>query len=307
MPEKVMHPNMPQHFPPKEGEKQRPTQSKTVGKTPQATEESLIYAVYKRRPLWDPAVHFYRNNTVVKLLWDEVAQETGLTDLQAKTRWKSLRDYYRIELKKLTNSSDKGPKKSGWIYFQSMSFLRDLIRNSKGQETRQSDHSEESLSASEESIEAAESLLSISANDSRIHQENQEVKNDHCCAEEGMTDGKTEIPEKNYGEQQPPRTNDIPVDTTSTEYKYEPVCGRNPLKMRPNFDMMHRKLLIQLENRRLELLERSIRMEEDDDLLFLRSLLPLVKSLPESRKIRMRIKFQEILSKELEDLNQKAN
>lgn len=64
-----------------------------------------------------------------------------------------------------------------------------------------------------------------------------------------------------------------------------------------------RKVLIELERRRLDLLEKKTQMEDDDDLQYLKSLLPLIKMLPLRKKIGVRIKFQEIISKELEELD----
>lgn len=304
-----MHPNLPQSVVLRDSDSSKPGY-RLVVRNSQAAEESLIYAVYKRKPLWDPSVHFYRNNTVVKLLWDEVAQETGLTDIQARTRWKSLRDYYRIELKKINKAGGKGFKKSGWVYFQSMSFLEDLMNNIKSSMEKNSEHSEESLSASEESLEAAESLLSIGHKESKLEGGGR-IKSESLITEEDRLVTKVENIEIKWEEQKSPEENDEQVGCSVNELtagKNE-SCNvgagfRNPLKMRPNFDLVHRKLMIQLENRRLELLERSARMEEDDDLLFFRSLLPLLKTLPESRRMWMRLKFQELVCNEIQEHNQ---
>ncbi|XP_014277795.1 uncharacterized protein [Halyomorpha halys] len=238
--------------------------------TPHPAEEALIYAVYKRRPLWDPAVHFYRNNTVIKILWEEVANETGLTDHQAKGRWKSLRDYYRLELKKLNKIGGEEPKKSNWNHFNSMSFLYDLMSPKKSGEL------EGDIQMAEESQSSTEGM------DQPTDTEDIYVKDE---------------------EARPPCWRPLTVDSTSGPIR-EPVQEPISSSKSPNRNgEVVRKVLIELERRRLDLLEKKNQMEDDDDLQYLKSLLPLIKMLPLRKKIGVRIKFQEIISKEIEELD----
>lgn len=241
--------------------------------TPPPTEEALIYAVYKRRPLWDPSVHFYRNNTVIRILWEEVANETGLTDHQAKGRWKSLRDYYRLELKKLHKNGGEESKKSNWSHFSSMSFLQELMSPKKGGEG--GSEGDGDVQMAEESQSSTEGI------DQSPETEDIYVKDE---------------------EARPPCWRPLPVveSTSGPIPVQEHFASRSPNRGGPE---VVRKVLIELERRRLDLLEKKTQMEDDDDLQFLKSLLPLIKMLPLRKKIGVRIKFQEVLSKELEELD----
>jgi hypothetical protein len=56
-----------------------------------------------------------------------------------------------------------------------------------------------------------------------------------------------------------------------------------------------------IEKRKLDLSERDIEGNEDDALLFLKSLLPDIKSLLRWRERRLRLKFQEFVTNEVDE------
>jgi hypothetical protein len=58
---------------------------------------------------------------------------------------------------------------------------------------------------------------------------------------------------------------------------------------------------LHLEKRKLELLGKDSEREEDEDLLFLKSLLPDIKSLPRWRKRRLRLKIHQLVIQEMEE------
>lgn len=43
----------------------------------QTSIENLISEVYRRRPLWDPSDDLHKNVSVLKKLWDQVAEDQG--------------------------------------------------------------------------------------------------------------------------------------------------------------------------------------------------------------------------------------
>ncbi|XP_053609907.1 uncharacterized protein LOC128674926 [Plodia interpunctella] len=91
-------------------------------------DDTLIAAVYRREPLWDPAHKLHRHVNVLKSLWEEVAEETGRDVKTIKTRWKNLRAYYVKECQKMPKGIPKTGIKmdntaSSWQYFNALTFL----------------------------------------------------------------------------------------------------------------------------------------------------------------------------------------
>ncbi|XP_023704524.2 uncharacterized protein LOC111862911 [Cryptotermes secundus] len=64
--------------------------------------------------------------------------------------------------------------------------------------------------------------------------------------------------------------------------------------------------LLSVEKMKLDLLVKEAEREEDDDLLFFKSLLPDMKTLPPWRKRRLRLKIHELVVGEIED-NERQN
>lgn len=58
--------------------------------------------------------------------------------------------------------------------------------------------------------------------------------------------------------------------------------------------------LIEIEKKKLEILERESIKEKNDDLLFFESLLPYMENIPLRRKLRLRSKIQELILAEIE-------
>jgi hypothetical protein len=76
--------------------------------------------------------------------------------------------------------------------------------------------------------------------------------------------------------------------------------ARRKKRLRPEVESYEE--IIALEKRKLDILDRECAREEDDDLLFLKSLLPHIKSLPRTRNLRLRSTFQDLLIQGLEQV-----
>lgn len=93
-------------------------------------------------------------------------------------------------------------------------------------------------------------------------------------------------------------SNIIDADLDNTDSDVSPAGG---LKKR-NYDVPHRQTavnnfrreLLNMEAKKLKLLENE--EKEDEDLLFLKSLLPDLKKLSQTQKMKTKIKFQETLN-----------
>lgn len=196
-----------------------------------------------------------------------------------KTKWKNLRDYYRQELRKVgkPKTGDPGGKiyKSCWPYFSQMGFLKDIL----GGVNRCSNLDEEPDSEANENTQINE----------ETDDENNDIQSqvfDIQSAESPQTSRPTSSMSSATNTSQP-RQN------TSRKRKLRPDLAST---------IKRNEELIALEKKKIEILEKDAKEEDDDDLLFLKSLLPHIKSFPVIRKLRLRSKIQDLVLKEMEEM-----
>ena len=94
--------------------------------------ERLIEAIRNFHCLWKVSCKAYKDLTARENAWKTMALETGGAAEQCSKKWKSLRDKYVRELKKIKKrvSGDPGPPPtSSWPYFNIMSFLESTIKH----------------------------------------------------------------------------------------------------------------------------------------------------------------------------------
>lgn len=95
-----------------------------------------------------------------------------------------------------------------------------------------------------------------------------------------------------------------PVNSKAEEIFCEPPQEhslKNITQMSKEPQEKLKKIIKYTGNKRLNGLEKNTMMDEDDDLLFLKSLLPQIKMLSLSKKMGIRFKFLEIILREIED------
>jgi hypothetical protein len=76
-------------------------------------------------------------------------------------------------------------------------------------------------------------------------------------------------------------------------------------RLRPGTESVIKKnedVIIHLDKKKPASMDKERPDEEDDDLLYLKSLLPYIKSLPRITRLRLRSKFQELIIQELEEM-----
>ncbi|XP_011880328.1 PREDICTED: uncharacterized protein LOC105568899 [Vollenhovia emeryi] len=93
-------------------------------------EEQLIEEIRKRPALWNFKLPLSeRGLQAKKKLWEEIfTAMNGTMDIAImKKKWKSLCDSYRIHKNKQHQpSGSAGTRKSSWVHFEQMQFLRDV-------------------------------------------------------------------------------------------------------------------------------------------------------------------------------------
>ncbi|XP_043202214.1 uncharacterized protein LOC122392679 isoform X4 [Amphibalanus amphitrite] len=91
------------------------------------SDTTLVEAVRRHDVLWRPQDSNYFNRNKKKLAWEEVAKTTGRSVQDAKSKWKSLRDYHLRKRRQLPSGSGcPPPENSSWQ--KEMSFLDDAIK-----------------------------------------------------------------------------------------------------------------------------------------------------------------------------------
>uniref|UniRef100_A0A0A9WT09 Transcription factor Adf-1 n=1 Tax=Lygus hesperus TaxID=30085 RepID=A0A0A9WT09_LYGHE len=91
--------------------------------------QDFIARVHSHSEIWDKSNRDHHNRYALEKTWAVIARETNITVKEAQTKWKSLRDYYRKELRRLTQTYgsdfDEGSVfETIWPYFKYLTFLK---------------------------------------------------------------------------------------------------------------------------------------------------------------------------------------
>jgi hypothetical protein len=170
--------------------------------------------------------------------------------------WKSLRDNYRQELKKVASFQTSGSDSSHlfkpkWIYFEQMSFLKDFI-------------SPASMSGNLPSVPDTDVEESPSKN---VH--------------ESSTSNPEVVPEETA-----PTTS--LSNTTSAGPSVSDNCRRNLKRKREDYSFLT------IEREKLAILKTNNEMKMDADYNFLVSFLPVVKNMNDIQKLKFRMKMSRL-------------
>lgn len=194
-----------------------------------------------------------------------------------KAKWKNMRDYYRAELKKhpsgKSGAGAEDVSNSTWPLFKCLSYLRNTM-----QTRTRSTNIISNFNSSEEA--------NIESNSSHAYDVCQTQDNDNFTEDS---------------------SNIIDADLDNTDSDVSPAGGLKKVKYevphrQTAVNNFRRELLYIMKAKKLKLLENE--EKEDEDLLFLISLLPDLKKISQTQKIRTKIKFQEILLNETLNLLQ---
>lgn len=179
-----------------------------------------------------------------------------------------MRDYYRLELRKLEkqksgSGSNHATPNSSWPHFAIMSFLKDILKSGTGCTGLSEETYPQNPQCEVTVYDADDSQVPVIKSEPSVQSTRQSL----IASNEELSAPKKKRPR--------PGTENIIT-------KYEDV--------------------IDLEKNKPASTDKERTAEEDDDLLYLKSLLPHIKSLPRIRRLRLRSKFQELVIQELEEL-----
>ncbi|PNF27309.1 hypothetical protein B7P43_G02772 [Cryptotermes secundus] len=231
--------------------------------------DKLISLVHLRRTLWDQGDSRHHNRYVLDKLWGEVAQELNCTSDTARARWKSLRDGFRKELKKVPKGrrgdADLESDYSTWPHFRRVYFLRDQFashaitgdippKENKSSRDEQIDTRDGGLENSQFSeLDGA----SVDILDVKIENFEPLISNEHQVTP-NVESGTTKL---------------------STKSSYQPDVGSASSR---------------IERSALKVSEDECKTW-DEDASFFESLIPHIKGLSPARKMLLRMKIQELI------------
>ncbi|XP_046662762.1 uncharacterized protein LOC124355643 [Homalodisca vitripennis] len=90
--------------------------------------EAFVISIRNREAIWNQQLSDHHNRYTLDKLWKEVGAENNCSVKEAQSKWKSLRHYYRKEVRKMqeerSGSSADSVHKSNWPYFLMLDFLR---------------------------------------------------------------------------------------------------------------------------------------------------------------------------------------
>nr|XP_033323548.1 uncharacterized protein LOC117218922 [Megalopta genalis] len=226
--------------------------------------ERLITLVEKRRSLWDPKHSQYHNREVCRRLWSEIATLLNTTSSAVKIKWQHLRDTHRREIGRNNRFVESGlQNESKWKYFDLMGFLQ---------------HSYYSRRLVRNSFET--SPLNHTINESE-HVSDKETES--CEDIEKNEEDDDEIIEEMQVFKRPQQR--------PQEIKH-PIHELFQLR---EDNIQHLKGLIVSANE-----DRTI--VDDEDYFFVMSLLPHLRAIPRQKKLRTRIKIQQLIMEETSEL-----
>ncbi|KDR22277.1 transcription factor Adf-1-like [Zootermopsis nevadensis] len=97
----------------------------------------LVHEVRKHPALYDPKIRSYKDSAEMDKSWLEIANELGMKPLNVKNRWRSLRDKFVREKKRLVLDGVASYRsRDPWPLLDDMSFLWDFINHRKDVYTR---------------------------------------------------------------------------------------------------------------------------------------------------------------------------
>lgn len=240
--------------------------------------ELLITKVFERPPLWDKRNKNHSNRNVTDKLWEDVSKELDCKEMLVKRKWKYFRDHFAVELGKLTLPQSGGvaggTETSQWQYFQLLHFLKDVVKP-------------KALTRNFPSVltkGTTETSLPVS---SWVGNQVDDVE-DPVDKEEGMPTS-------------PTHTGETPARGVEDLDKHKVTSSSRPkqeARKRPRTQDYNQSVL-DIGRQGMQYLTEKSNLkqsrEDDDDLLFFKSLLPHVKKIPDADKLTFRIRSLELV------------
>ncbi|XP_073973164.1 uncharacterized protein isoform X2 [Rhodnius prolixus] len=220
----------------------------------------FISEIQKRNVLWNKLNPLYNHRLAVDKEWESVAECTSFSK-DAKKKWRNLRDQFIKELKKCTKSRTGDAQECADSYSGRWQYFTSMLFLKDTVIPR--GYVQGNLPLVDEQNPSSREEM----DDVEEEEEEEQYTNPGIDVSELLA---------------PPSLSPVPVQSYS-----------HRKRQRQDTDLEQRKL--DIESKKLALYEKS----EDENFLFLRSLLPYFKCLDQIQQLRVRTRFQEILLQEI--------
>ncbi|KAM3958851.1 uncharacterized protein ACR2FA_007099 [Aphomia sociella] len=241
--------------------------------------DALIDEVEKRPVLWNKRHEFHSNRATLDKEWEIVATILGNDKYKVKSKWRNLRDQFLREVKKLivpkTGTNDQPLitfYRGKWVYFERLLFMK-VVAEDQIRKRKKSISEDTDLDSSDqiklEEVDITDNSLSP------------EYYNDYMDT---------------YQQIYEPQNEEVELETRepSVEVTISPTIKKE------NDSSRKRKLP---ENDRGVIEEAEV----DDDMHFVKSLVPFLRKLTPVRKLMIRSEIQGLLLRELTSENQNSS
>ncbi|XP_076473111.1 uncharacterized protein LOC143302354, partial [Babylonia areolata] len=203
-----------------------------------------------------------------------------LADAVLRKKWKNLRDYFGTEYSKRPvarsgDGADDPPSTSKWQYFNRLLFLKDIVAPRKSSGSLGSLVNSDIETASEAAVDSLHCSLQDLDPISSVESVDPELaSHDATDTPDGTVSGTT--------------SHSLPTPQET------PTPQRSRGKKRKGDSLNHYEKLLELEQQKIKLLadRNTVDDTKDDDFLFLKSLLPYIKRIPDERKMSFRSRVQ---------------
>nr|XP_022904554.1 uncharacterized protein LOC111416692 [Onthophagus taurus]XP_022913138.1 uncharacterized protein LOC111423979 [Onthophagus taurus] len=264
--------------------------------------EALIAAVREQRLLWDKKHKHYRNRLLIQRSWKNVAEALECTADDVKKKWKNLRDSYNRELKKVekprsgSDADQNGQYQGDWPHFESMQFLKTILKPRKTTSNIQNEILDES------DIIDDDTMMSILSEQTSYNTQTDESQFNTDDTNLATIDG----PTTDAATAQNAISAQIRYDTSTPGSLHTPSRALPNQKVQESAAKSIEEILITLEREKIDLMKKDLN-EVDDDLNWFKSIMPYMKKLPSLNKLLFRTQVQEMLINEISKLNTPSN
>ncbi|XP_005109006.1 uncharacterized protein LOC101859047 [Aplysia californica] len=234
--------------------------------------ELVIAAVQKAQALYDRTHKLHANRQFLHQAWKDIGQELNIDGAVAKKKWTSLRDYFQRQHREMTafKSGPRPSKKKKWPLYDSMTFLVPYV-NDRPAPSNLSEIND----------------LELNATDT-VSQSSTEVPSIHSPVQkEDVTVSAVETP---------PGLEDAEVEQNTPASKRHFSCATRKRSAQVDIDIQ-REILDTLRTIPTALYVPP--QEEDEDLLFFKSMIPKIKALDVLQKMELQAEMHSVLFKHL--------
>ncbi|GFR77115.1 transcription factor Adf-1 [Elysia marginata] len=259
--------------------------------------EALIASVQKRPPIWDGGNKLHANRDTLDLLWKEISDELGCEEMLLRRKWKYLRDNFAVEYSKCFRRGATNTYfslgLSKWVYLRPLLFLKSVVRPRLKHVKGARPFDETGVFSEENSCLDMGLNVQVKQEDSLGHVTGE--------AEEYLEPASDDI-DNHQDDEYDDGQESFGSDAAGVPETHQPSLPRGHKRKRDQDELSkthandssysHRKRSLLLADRQQG---ASAAEDSDVDLMFLKTLLPHIKLIPQHNKLRFQRKLMVVV------------